>query len=61
MDIPKCEIEREAYYLARISDYTPPASRHDQLMLSVYRNLLRSVRELQRLEQNKGHRNIAGC
>ena len=51
MDIPRSEQEREAYYLREITRRTPPRNRHDELMLEVYQNLLRSVRDLQRLEE----------
>lgn len=58
MDIPTCQTEREAFFLSKISNFTPPTSRHDQLMLGVYKNLLHSVRELRRLEQSSNRRNL---
>lgn len=59
MDAPRSEKEREAYYLKEISRRTPPRNRHDELMLEVYRNLLRSVRDLRRLEE-VGYGSVAG-
>lgn len=56
MDIPRSEQEREAYYLREITRRTPPRNRHDELMLEVYQNLLRSVRDLQRLEEVRNNR-----
>jgi hypothetical protein len=56
MDVPRSEEEREAYYLREITRRTPPSNHHDELMLRVYRNLLRSVRDLKRLEEARGAR-----
>ena len=50
-DVPGMDCERIAHYRREISRRSPPASRHDELMIEVYTRLLDSAMELIRMER----------
>ena len=50
-DVPRMDGDRVALYREEIVRRSPPASRHDELMIEVYSRLLESAMELKRMER----------